>query len=80
MDIIKALPYIVGILTTIIADRHWLYGELKEDKREYEKKYQQKVAEVERLKDQINKLKIKIVKLEASHGDVFFDGKSEKHD
>lgn len=64
LELVKALPYIVGILTAIIADRHWLYSELKADKKEYEEKYQEKEAEVEKLKDQINQLKIKIIKLE----------------
>lgn len=64
LELVKALPYMVGILTAIIADRHWLYSELKADKKEYEEKYQQKEAEVEKLKDQINQLKIKIIKLE----------------
>lgn len=78
MDLIKALPYMVGILTAIIADRHWLYSELKADKKEYEEKYQAKEAEVEKLKDQINQLKIKIIKLEASQRGAFFDGKEKK--
>lgn len=64
LELVKALPYMVGILTAIIADRHWLYSELKADKKEYEEKYQKKEAEVEKLKDQINQLKIKIIKLE----------------
>ncbi|MFX0551906.1 hypothetical protein [Lactobacillus gasseri] len=78
LDLIKALPYMVGILTAIIADRHWLYSELKADKKEYEEKYQAKEAEVEKLKDQINQLKIKIIKLEASQRGAFFDGKEKK--
>ena len=67
LELVKALPYIVGILTAIIADRHWLYSELKADKKEYEEKYQAKEAEVEKLKDQINQLKIKIIKLETKN-------------
>lgn len=67
LELVKALPYMVGILTAIIADRHWLYSELKADKKEYEEKYQAKEAEVEKLKDQINQLKIKIIKLEAKN-------------
>lgn len=67
MELVKALPYIVGILTAIIADRHWLYSELKADKKAYEEKYQAKEAEVEKLKDQINQLKIKIIKLETKN-------------
>lgn len=67
LELVKALPYIVGILTAIIADRHWLYSELKADKKEYEEKYQKKEAEVEKLKDQINQLKIKIIKLETKN-------------
>lgn len=67
LELAKALPYIVGILTAIIADRHWLYSELKADKKEYEEKYQAKEAEVEKLKDQINQLKIKIIKLETKN-------------
>lgn len=64
MELIKALPYIVGILATVGAGVKWLYGELKEEKKHYEELYQQKEAEVEKLKDQINQLKIKIIKLE----------------
>lgn len=64
MDIVKALPYIVGLIVSIMADRRWLYGQLKEEKQEYENKYNQKEAEVVKLKDQINQLKIKIIKLE----------------
>ena len=64
MEFIKALPYIVGILATVGAGIKWLYGELKEEKKHYEELYQQKEAEVEELKDQINQLKIKIIKLE----------------
>lgn len=67
LELVKALPYMVGILTAIIADRHWLYSELKADKKEYEEKYQEKEAEVEKLKDQINQLKIKIIKLETKN-------------
>lgn len=64
MNLVEALSCVVGIVTAIIADRQWLYGELKEDKNKYEKQYQEKEAEVEKLKDQINQLKIKIIKLE----------------
>lgn len=64
MELIKALPYIVGILATVGAGVKWLYGELKEEKKHYEGLYQQKEVEVEKLKDQINQLKIKIIKLE----------------
>lgn len=64
MNLVEALSCVAGIVTAIIADRQWLYGELKEDKNKYERQYQEKEAEVELLKDQINKLKIKIIKLE----------------
>ena len=67
MDLVKALPYIVGILATVGAGIKWLYGELKEEKKHYEELYQQKEAEVEELKDQINQLKIKIIKLETKN-------------
>lgn len=67
MNLVEALSCVVGIVTAIIADRQWLYGELKEDKNKYEKQYQEKEAEVEKLKDQINQLKIKIIKLEAKN-------------
>ena len=67
MDIVKALPYIVGLIVSIMADRRWLYGQLKEEKQEYETKYNQKEAEVVKLKDQINQLKIKIIKLETKN-------------
>lgn len=67
MNLVEALSCVVGIVTAIIADRQWLYGELKEDKNKYEKQYQEKAAEVEKLKDQINQLKIKIIKLETKN-------------
>lgn len=67
MNLVEALSCVVGIVTAIIADRQWLYGELKEDKNKYEKQYQKKEAEVEELKDQINQLKIKIIKLETKN-------------
>lgn len=57
----------------------WLYGQIKEDRNHYEKLYQQKQAEVEELKDQLNEKEIEIVKLRASEKDAFFDGK-ENHD
>lgn len=66
MQILKALPLIASIFVTVVAGVKWLYGQIKEDRNHYEKLYQQKQAEVEELKDQINKLKIKIVKLKAS--------------
>ena len=78
MDIFKALPYTVGILATAGAGIKWLYGELKEEKKHYEELYQQKEDEVEALKDKINQLKIKIIKLEASQRGAFFDGKEKK--
>lgn len=80
MEFIKALPYIVGILATVGAGIKWLYGELKEEKKHYEELYRQKEIEVEKLKDKINQLKIKIIKLEASQRGAFFDGKENKHD
>lgn len=78
VEFIKALPYIVGILATVGAGIKWLYGELKEEKKHYEELYQQKEDEVEALKDKINQLKIKIIKLEASQRGAFFDGKEKK--
>ena len=51
---------------------------VKEEKKYYEELYQQKEAEVEALKDKINQLKIKIIKLEASQRGAFFDGKDHK--
>ena len=78
MELVKALPYIVGILATAGAGIKWLYGELKEEKKHYEELYQQKETEVEELKDQINQLKIKIIKLKASQRGAFFDGKDHK--
>ena len=79
MGFLKALPYVVGILATVGAGVKWLYGQIKEDRNHYEKLYQQKQAEVEELKDQINEKEIEIVKLKASEKGVFFDGK-ENHD
>lgn len=80
MELVKALPYIVGILATVGAGIKWLYGELKEEKKHYEELYQKKEAEVEELKNQINQLKIKIIKLEVSQRGAFLDGKDHKHD
>lgn len=79
MQLLKALPTIAGILVTVVAVVKWLYGQIKEDRNHYEKLYQQKQDEVEDLKDQINKLKIRIVKLEASK-DASFDREESHND
>lgn len=79
MAFLKALPYVVGILTAVGAGIKWLYGQIKEDRNHYEKLYQQKQAEVEELKDQLNEKEIEIVKLKASEKGAFFDEK-EKQD
>ena len=76
MLLLKALPYIAGILVTVGAGVKWLYGQIKEDRNHYEKLYQQKQAEVEELKDQLNEKEIEIVKLKAT----FSDGKDKKND
>lgn len=80
MLLLKALPYIAGILVTAGAGVKWLYGQIKEDRNHYEKLYQQKQAEVEELKDQLNEKEIEIVKLKASEKGAFFDGKDKKND
>ena len=80
MQLLKALPYIAGILVTVGAGVKWLYGQIKEDRNRYEKLYQQKQAEVEELKDQLNEKEIEIVKLKASEKGAFFDGKDKKND
>lgn len=74
MEFLKALPYVVGILATVGAGVKWLYGQIKEDRNHYEKLYQQKQAEVEELKDQLNEKEIEIVKLKASEKGAFFNG------
>lgn len=74
MEFLKALPYFVGILATVVAGVKWLYGQIKEDRNHYEKLYQQKQKEVEDLKDQLNKKEIEIVKLKASQRGRFLDG------
>ena len=71
MAFLKALPYIMGILATVGAGVKWLYGQIKEDRNHYEKLYQQKQAEVEELKDQLNKKEIEIVELKASEKGPF---------
>ena len=78
MAFLKALPYIMGILATVGAGVKWLYGQIKEDRNHYEKLYQQKQAEVEDLKDQLNDKDIEIIKLKASQKDAFFDGKEKQ--
>lgn len=80
MGFLKALPYIIGILTAVGAGIKWLYGQIKEDRNHYEKLYQQKQEEVEELKDQLNEKEIEIVKLKASEKGAFFDGKDKKND
>ena len=80
MAFLKALPYIMGILATVGAGIKWLYGQIKEDRNHYEKLYQQKQAEVEELKDQLNEKEIEIVKLKASEKDAFFDRKENYDD
>lgn len=77
MAFLKALPYIMGILATVGAGVKWLYGQIKEDRNHYEKLYQQKQAEVEELKDQLNEKEIEIVELKASFSDAFSDGKEK---
>ena len=73
MEFLKALPYVVGILATVGAGVKWLYGQIKEDRNHYEKLYQQKQAEVEELKDQLNEKEIEIVKLKASEKGAFLE-------
>lgn len=80
MAFLKALPYIMGILATVGAGVKWLYGQIKEDRNHYEKLYQQKQAEVEELKDQLNKKEIEIVELKASEKGAFFDGKEKQNE
>ena len=80
MVFIKALPYAAGILAIIGAGIKWLYGQIKEDRNHYEKLYQQKQAEVEELKDQLNEKEIEIIRLKASEKGAFFDGKDKKND
>ena len=80
MAFLRALPYIMGILATVGAGIKWLYGQIKEDRNHYEKLYQQKQAEVEELKDQLNEKEIEIVKLKASEKDAFFDRKENYDD
>lgn len=80
MAFLKALPYIMGILATFGAGVKWLYGQIKEDRNHYEKLYQQKQAEVEELKDQLNEKEIEIVKLKASEKGAFFDGKDKQNE
>ena len=73
MQLLKALPYIAGILVTVGAGVKWLYGQIKEDRNHYEKLYQQKQAEVEELKDQLNEKEIEIIRLKASEKGAFFE-------
>ena len=80
MAFLKALPYIMGILATVGAGVKWLYGQIKEDRNHYEKLYQQKQAEVEGLKDQLNEKEIEIVELKASEKGAFFDGKEKQNE
>ena len=80
MAFLRALPYIMGILATVGAGVKWLYGQIKEDRDHYEKLYQQKQAEVEDLKDQLNDKDIEIIKLKASEKGAFFDGKEEQNE
>lgn len=79
MQLLKALPTIAGILVTVVAVVKWLYGQIKEDRNHYEKLYQQKQAEVEELKEQLNEKEIEIVKLKASEKGAFFDGKDKNN-
>lgn len=79
MNFTNVLPYIVGILTALGAGIKWMYGALRKERDRYFDLYTEKEREVEELKDQVNKLQIKIIKLEASKKDAFFDGgKNEK--
>ena len=80
MEFLKALPYVVGILTAVGAGVRWLYGQIKEDRNHYEKLYQQKQAEVEELKDKLNEKEIEIVKLKESEKGAFFDRKEKQNE
>ena len=80
MEFLKALPYVVGILATVGAGVKWLYGQIKEDRNHYEKLYQQKQEEVEKLKDQLNEKEIEIVKLKAFEKSVCSDRKGNHDD
>lgn len=80
MQLLKALPLIAGIFATAVAGVKWLYGQIKEDRNHYEKLYQQKQAEVEELKDQLNKKEIEIVKLKASEKGAFLMEKGKQNE
>ena len=80
MLLLKALPYAAGILAIIGAGIKWLYGQIKEDRNHYEKLYEQKQAEVEELREQLNEKEIEIVKLKASEKGAFFDGKEKQNE
>lgn len=79
-DLIRALPYLGGIGTFLIAIFNWIFSALKEERNHYENLYQEKQKEVGLLKDEINKKNIEIVKLKASlklERDASFSRKEE---
>ena len=78
MNIYQTLPYILGAFTAVGAGLKWMYGSLKKERNHYFKLYTEKEHEVEKLKDQINQLKIKLVEIKASQRGAFFDGKDHK--
>lgn len=59
-DIIKALPYLGGIGTFLIAVWKWVFDALKEERDHYQKKCEKQEHEVDKLKNQNLKLQRKV--------------------
>ena len=88
-DIIKALPYLGGIGTFLIAVWKWVFGALKEERDHYQKKCEKQEHEVDRLKNQNLKLQRKVDQQQilineyvkkAPAKDAFFDRKENYDD
>ena len=78
MNLTQILPYIAGIIVAIGGHEQWMYGALRKERDKYYILAEKREETILELKDQINQLKIKIIKLEASQRSAFFDGKDHK--
>ena len=59
-DIIKALPYLGGIGTFLVAIWKWVFDALKEERDHYQAKCQEQEQEIDNLKEKNLKLQRKV--------------------
>lgn len=59
-DLLKALPYLGGIGTFLIAIWKWVFDALKEERDHYQEKCQEQEKEIDKLKEKNLKLQRKV--------------------